>query len=90
MGCLCREIAGPDIELSQVCLGQMWMFDNLSQADLTQLIQAAQRKNMAKGDVLFLQSDPADDLFLIKAGRIKLVKVFEDGSELTAGYSKRW
>lgn len=88
MGCLCQEIAGPNIELSSTCLGHLWMFENLSHSDLTELIDAAQRKRMAKGEVLFLQSDPADELFLIKGGRVKLEKVFEDGSELTLDIRK--
>lgn len=88
MGCLCQEIAGPDIELSSTCLGHLWMFDNLSQSDLQELIHAAQRKKMARGEVLFLQSDPADELFLIKGGRVKLEKVFQDGSELTLDIRK--
>ena len=43
---------------------------------------------MAKGQVLFMQSAPADELFLIKGGRIKLVKVLKDGSELTLDIRK--
>lgn len=88
MGCLCQEIAGPDIRLSSTCLGQLWMFENLSQSEMKELIHAATRKKMAKGEVLFLQSDPADELFLIKGGRVKLEKVFEDGSELTLDIRK--
>ncbi|MGI9535620.1 MAG: Crp/Fnr family transcriptional regulator [Desulfocapsaceae bacterium] len=88
MGCLCREIAGPDMELSSTCLGQLWMFDNLAQSDVVELVKEAKRKKLAKGEQLFMQSDPADELFLIKAGRIKLVKVFEDGNELTLDIRK--
>lgn len=83
MGCLCQEIAGPDIELSQVCLGQLWMFDNLTQAEITALMDEADRKRLTRGETLFMQADPADALFLIKGGRVKLVKYFEDGNELT-------
>ena len=35
-----------------------------------------------------MQSDSADELFLIKGGRVKLEKVFEDGSELTLDIRK--
>lgn len=88
MGCLCQEIAGKDIKLSPTCIGQLWMFNNLEPSDLAALAKEAQRKKMVKGQVLFLQSDPADELFLIKGGRIKLVKVLEDGSELTLDIRK--
>ncbi|MFW2367006.1 MAG: Crp/Fnr family transcriptional regulator [Desulforhopalus sp.] len=88
MGCLCQEIAGPNVELSPVCLGQLWIFENLPQSEVEELIREAERKKLGKGEVLFLQSDPADELFLIKAGRVKLVKVFEDGNELTLDIRK--
>ena len=88
MGCLCQEIAGPDIELSPICLGQLWMFENLPQSEVEELLREADRKKLVKGDQLFMQSDPADELFLIKGGRIKLVKIFEDGSELTLDIRK--
>lgn len=88
MGCLCQEIAGPDIELSPICLGQLWMFENLHQAEVAELIREAARKKLGKGETLFMQSDPADELFLIKGGRVKLVKIFEDGSELTLDIRK--
>ncbi len=88
MSCLCQEIAGKDIKLSPTCIGQLWMFNNLEPSDLAALAKKAQRKKMVKGQVLFLQSDPADELFLIKGGRIKLVKVLEDGSELTLDIRK--
>ena len=88
MGCLCREIAGPEIELAEICLGHLWMFGNLGEADLTALLTAASRKKRKKGDILFMQSDSADELFLIKGGRVKLEKVFEDGSELTLDIRK--
>ncbi len=88
MGCLCQEIAGPDVELSPICLGHLWMFETLPQPEVAALIQEADRKKLAKGDQLFMQSDPADALFLIKGGRVKLVKIFEDGSELTLDIRK--
>jgi CRP/FNR family transcriptional regulator, cyclic AMP receptor protein len=37
---------------------------------------------MKKGDTVFMQGDPANEVFLIKGGRIKLTKVLEDGTEL--------
>ncbi|THB75955.1 MAG: Crp/Fnr family transcriptional regulator [Desulfobacteraceae bacterium] len=82
MSCLCQEIAGPDIELAPVCIGNHWIFQNLAPEDVEALSLEALRKKTAKGDSLFLQGDPADDMFLIKGGRIKLSKVLEDGTEI--------
>ena len=88
MGCLCQKIAGKNIELSSTCLGQLWMFNNLAPSEVEALTKEVQRKKIAKGQVLFMQSAPANELFLIKGGRIKLVKVLKDGSELTLDIRK--
>ncbi|MCG8636435.1 MAG: Crp/Fnr family transcriptional regulator [Desulfobacterales bacterium] len=82
MTCLCEELAGGDIELAPICIGNHWIFENLEPADIKALSHEALRKKSAKGESLFLQGDPADDMFLIKGGRIKLSKVLEDGTEL--------
>ena len=82
MTCLCKQIAGNDIELSQTCIGSLWIFQNLAPEDIEAFARKALRKKMIKGQTLFLQGDSADEVFLIKGGRIKLTKVLEDGTEL--------
>lgn len=82
MTCLCKKLAGNEIELSPTCIGSLWIFQNLAPEDIEALAQKALRKKMVKGQTLFLQGDSADEVFLIKGGRIKLNKVLEDGSEL--------
>ena len=82
MACLCKQIAGNDIELAPTCIGNLWVFQNLEREDVESLSREALRKRLKKGETLFRQGDPADEVFLIKGGRIKLSKVLEDGSEL--------
>lgn len=88
MTCLCEKIAGKDIELSKVCLGNLWIFQDLDPADISALNQEALRKKMVKDSILFRQGDKADEMFLIKGGRMKLSKILEDGSELTLDIRK--
>lgn len=88
MTCLCKQIAGDEMVLSTTCIGEHWVFQNLSEADAKALSHDAVRKKMAKGEVLFFQGDAADEMFLIKAGRIKLNKVLEDGTEITLDIRK--
>lgn len=82
MGCLCNDIAGNDIELTPICIGNHWIFQNLEPEDIEAISQEALRRKSSKGETLFIQGDPADEMFLIKGGRIKLSKVLEDGTEL--------
>jgi CRP-like cAMP-binding protein len=87
-GCLCEEIAGKEIELSPICIGDLWIFENLSAAEMGALVQGALRKAYDRGQTVFLQGDPAREMFLLKAGRVKLSKVTEDGAEITLDIRK--
>jgi CRP-like cAMP-binding protein len=88
MACLCEQIAGSDIDLSPTCIGHLWIFQNLEPAEVETLSREALRKKSAKGQALFMQGDPADEMFLIKGGLVKLSKVLEDGTELTLDIRK--
>jgi CRP/FNR family cyclic AMP-dependent transcriptional regulator len=88
MACLCEQIAGQDIELSPTCIGNLWIFENLDPKEIEVLSREALRNKSSKGQTLFLQGDPADEMFLIKGGRVKLSKVLEDGNELTLDIRK--
>lgn len=86
--CLCEQIAGKDVELSPTCIGHLWIFQNLEAEEVEALSRVALRKKSTKGEALFLQGDPADEMFLIKGGHVKLSKVLEDGTELTLDIRK--
>ena len=88
MACLCEQIAGNDIELSPTCIGHLWIFQNLDAEEVEALSREALRKKSTAGQALFLQGDPADEMFLLKGGRVKLSKVLEDGAELTLDIRK--
>lgn len=88
MSCPCEQIAGKDVGLSPICIGHLWVFQNLAPAEIEALSREALRKKSAKGWALFHQGDPSDEMFLIKGGRIKLSKVLEDGTELTLDIRK--
>ncbi len=82
MACLCKKVAGDDISLSPTCIGSLWIFQDLDPDDIKALVHDALRKKLTKGQSLFLQGDPADEMFLIKGGRVKLSKILKDGTEL--------
>jgi CRP/FNR family transcriptional regulator len=88
MTCLCKAIAGSEIELAETCIGHVWVFQNLEAAEIEALSREALRKRLTKGQALFLQGDPANEMFLIKGGRVKLSKVLEDGTQLTLDIRK--
>jgi CRP/FNR family transcriptional regulator len=89
MGCLCEELAGKDMLLSPECIGNLWLFEHLAGEDIEALVEAAERQLLAARKPIFFQGDPARHMFLIKAGRVKLSKVHEDGTEITLDLRQR-
>jgi len=81
-GCVCQNMAPDDLELAGKCLGQLWIFENLSGEERAFLAKNALRSIYEPGQIIFLQGDPADKLFLIKGGRVRLSKNLEDGTEI--------
>jgi CRP/FNR family transcriptional regulator len=53
MTCLCKQIAGKDIELSPTFIGSLWIFQNLVIEDIEALSRKALRKKLIKGQALF-------------------------------------
>lgn len=88
MTCLCEQMAGKNMTLAPVCIGDLWMFENLAPEEVQALGQDARRIHKQKGEVFFRQGDAADEMFLIKAGVVRLDKVFEDGSQVTLDIRK--
>ena len=88
MGCLCEELIGKDIEISPTCIGHLWVFANLQPLEVAAVAKSALRKSLKRGQYVFMQGDPGTEISLIKAGRVKLSKLMEDGSEITLDIRK--
>jgi CRP/FNR family transcriptional regulator len=88
MGCICEEHIGQGLVVAADCIGHLWVFNNLQPEELGALVQAARRQVYKKGQNIFSQGDPANKMFLIKAGRVKLGKLSEEGDEVTLDIRK--
>ncbi|MHB1005768.1 MAG: Crp/Fnr family transcriptional regulator [Chloroflexota bacterium] len=66
-----------------MCIGSLWIFEQLGPEEMRALVSATFRKNYKRGEAIFAQGNQAREMFLIKAGRVKLSKLAEDGTEFT-------
>ena len=85
--CSCAEVPVSGTATG-MCLGHVWLFESLESPELEALIGAAVRKVYAPGRAIFVQGDSTDRMFLIKAGRVRLSKLLEDGAEFTLDIRK--
>lgn len=88
MDCMCEELAWDGLVLSEICVGDLWMFENLGPVELHALSDVAVRRRMAVGERLFQQGESIGEMFLIKGGRVALSKVSENGNETTLDIRK--
>jgi CRP/FNR family transcriptional regulator len=87
MVCVCNKNA--DLSAcSQVCIGNLWLFEGLETEEITRLVEKAYRKQYEPGQAVFIQGDRAKSLFLIKKGRIRLARTMDNGTEITLDIRK--
>jgi CRP/FNR family transcriptional regulator len=86
--CTCDTLTARKAGVSPVCLANLWLFDSLTDDETTALTAAAWRRPFEKGQYVFIEGQPASLLFVIKVGRIKLVKTTEDGTEILVDIRK--
>jgi CRP-like cAMP-binding protein len=87
-GCTCNDLIGPNASATPTCIGHLWVFANLKPEEMVALAQGARRQTYKKGQEVFAQGDPADQMFLLKTGRVKLSKITEEGHEITLDIRK--
>jgi CRP/FNR family cyclic AMP-dependent transcriptional regulator len=61
------------------------LFKSLDASDLHHFSQLVREKSYPKGSVILFEADPGDALFVVRAGRVKVVLVADDGREVILG-----
>ncbi len=61
------------------------LFRSLAPAEVNAFSAMAREKSYPKGSVILFEDDPGDSLFVVRAGRVKVVLVSEDGREVILG-----
>ena len=88
MKCACESRIPDGVAVTPRCIKDIWLFSEFSPEEMAALGSVGQRKMFRRGEAVFHQGDRADVMFLIKSGRVKLAKIFEDGREVILDYRK--
>lgn len=65
-----------------VNLGQIALFSDLASAEIERLLAAARVVKVPDGGFFFLQGDPADHLYVLQGGLVRLGQVTADGQQV--------
>lgn len=66
----------------EILLKQVPLFRSLREEDSRHIAALLQKQTLRKGDALFRQGDEGNSLYLIIAGKIKIVRQSRDGDEM--------
>ncbi len=61
------------------------LFSSLDSVELSRFAELLREKSFLKGSVILFEHDPGDALFVLRHGRVKVVRVGEDGREVILG-----
>jgi CRP/FNR family transcriptional regulator, cyclic AMP receptor protein len=64
-------------------LKQIKLFSNLKDEELNDLDKITRMEEVKRRQPIYLPGDPANTVYLLKAGRVKISRVTEDGKEFT-------
>ena len=82
MACPCEKNKTSGTSWSSLCIGELWLFEGLSQDELGALAAKAVRARYQAGQAVFFQGERAQSIFLIKSGRIRLSRNLRNGAEV--------
>ena len=61
------------------------LFSGLQRDEVQRFADLTRERSYPKGSVILFQDDPGDSLFVLRAGRVKVVLIGEDGREVILG-----
>ncbi len=67
------------------CLTAVELFSDLTADEMAEIDRMAPSQRFLRGDLVFSQSQPSSSLFILKAGRIRIFRVTEEGKAMTIG-----
>ncbi|MQL51870.1 cyclic nucleotide-binding domain-containing protein [Desulfofundulus thermobenzoicus] len=65
-----------------ICLKDIPLFASVTPSSFHPICQAATKRYMRRGEILFHQGDKVDAVYLVKEGSFKMVRLTEEGQEV--------
>ncbi len=70
------------VETDVILLNKIQLFQGLSDDALHTVVKAAREKSFDEGSYIFYQDDPAERIYVLRSGRLKLFQLSDDGQQV--------
>ncbi len=71
-----------------VCIRKLSLFADLTESELEQAAESAEKRTYQKDEPIFWEKDPADRIYIVAEGLVKMAKVSESGKEFILGFAR--
>lgn len=71
-------------------MAELPLFKGFSETDLDGVIRLANHRRVDAGEFVFMQDDPADTLYVLEQGRLKLTQIGPDGQQILLQMIGAW
>jgi CRP-like cAMP-binding protein len=71
-------------------LGSLTLFQQLNPSELSRVSEAADRRNLDEGAYFFFQDDPAERVYALTHGKVRLGQVTVDGQQIILSMISAW
>lgn len=69
------------LDTGHICAGTVPIFKSLNYEQLCQVNSLIQKQEYQKGNILFMQGEPANHLYIVRYGRVKLYEATREGRQ---------
>ncbi len=64
-------------------LSELDLFSSLDKSHLEKIAEVTSSRSFSRGEIIFLEDDPGDKLFILREGWVKILKISPEGKEKT-------
>jgi CRP/FNR family cyclic AMP-dependent transcriptional regulator len=69
------------MKMNRDLLKKIYLFQNLTNSDLDQVLKIAERESFKAGDLIFKEGDQGDKLYIIMSGQVRISRKMHSGEE---------
>lgn len=65
----------------EFCISKVPIFNHLEPEEMLEILKKSSQMTFKKGEIIYIEGDPLEYLYIVHTGRVKIYQLFESGKE---------
>src|SRR5690625_4663112 len=65
----------------ELCISKVPIFNHLEPDEMLEILKKSSQMTFKKGEIIYMEGDPLEYLYIVHKGRVKVYQLFESGKE---------